>query len=293
MKTLLVIFSIALTNVLYSQDICMVSTDFQTSETMLIFWEWPAVTAGIDSVIVYRKMPQTGGAYEKIGGTSVSEISKFTDLTVITSEENHYKISYKYTNGTESAKSPWHKPLLLDFVVGLVSWSEYEIEGQTSTSFVVEYTCYMDQNGLGNFNLEATMTNNAVLEWFDQSYSIDTNSSYMVEVELPNCSITKANINTSRSNIKKQFPNIEVGIESIALNTLQISPNPVEDILTISSADNFQRIEILDNQGKVVYAANSNEIVNKINVSFLNSGIYIIRAHSSNGGIFTNKLVKL
>ena len=299
MKALLIFVSLVFTNGLFSQTICMVSADFQTGENMLVMWEWPAVTTGIDSVLVHRKTASTAGVYVKIGGTSVNQLSTFTDLTAITTDWNYYTISYKYTNGTESSQSPWHRPMLLDYGVdpitgssGYISWTEYEIEGQTSIAYIVGYTCSIDQNGLGNYTVASTLPNTST-GWWDQGFANNPNTSYMVEVELPNCNITKANINTSRSNIKKQMPNDELGIALNSASILTISPNPVQDILTIPNAIDFQLIEIINQSGKVVYSTNTAPDGNEIILDFLKPGLYFIRAHDSNDGVFANKLVKL
>ncbi|MFK7787547.1 MAG: T9SS type A sorting domain-containing protein, partial [Crocinitomicaceae bacterium] len=166
------------------------------------------------------------------------------------------------------------------------------IENQTSINYIVEYSCYIDQTGLGNFTLASTMPN-TILDWWDQSYAFNPNTKYVIEAELPNCNITKANINTSRSNIKTQIANNEVGIESKTINTLKISPNPVEELLMIEDVLDFELIEIIDNTGSVVYRANPSELNNTVNVSFLKSGMYLLQARSSKGSIYTNKLIKL
>lgn len=297
MKALLILLSLSTSSIVFGQEICLVTADYQTGENMLIVWEWPASTVGIDSMIVYRKTASAAG-FLKIGGTPVGQMSTYMDYTVNTSEWCSYKIAYKYSNGTLSTQSPWHRPILLDYGLqpttsnyGYISWTEYAIEGLTSTAFVVEYLCYMDQNGIGNFLTASQMPNTSV-GWFDQAYAFNPNTVYVVEAVLPNCNINKANINTSRSNIKKQISNAEVGIEALAMGILPVSPNPVEDRITIANAESLESVEIFDQSGKLVYSSVTNQITTEIDLSFLKTGMYIIRARDSKGASFSNKIVK-
>lgn len=298
MKRILLLAVIASSNFLFAQQICMVSADYQTGENILVMWEWPASTAGIDSVLVYRKS-EGENSFTKIGGTAVGQLSTFTDYTAITTIWNAYRISYKYTGGGESGQSAWHKPMVLDYGIvagttteGQLTWTEYQIEGVTSSTFVIGYTCFADQTGLGNFTEVGSWTG-TTLAWWDQAYAGNPSTQYMVEVELPNCNINKANINTSRSNIKKQTPNAEVGIETLELNTLGVSPNPVEDKLTIGNIDQISSLNILDCNGKIVFSSAGNSLSNAIDLSELKSGIYLVEAFNADGARFSNKIVKL
>lgn len=298
MKRILLIATIASANFIYGQEVCMVSADFQTGENMLVMWEWPASTAGIDSVFVYRKSSGES-VFTKIGGKAVGELSAFTDDNVNTTVWNAYRISYKYSTGTESSPSPWHKPMLLEYGYlssgspsdGSISWTEYQIEGVTSSSFILGYYCYADQTGLGNFSLMNAWTT-PTIDWFDQEFALNPNSQYMIEVDLPNCNITKANINTSRSNIKKQIPNAEVGLVTITAETLLVSPNPVEDKLTFANINQLESLNIVDCSGKIVFSSTANELTKEIDLSHLKSGVYFIEAFDSTGARFSNKVVK-
>ena len=300
MKQLLLIIGIASSNFLFGQDVCMVSADYQTGENMIVMWEWPASTAGIDSVFVYRKS-EGESAFTKIGGKAVGEISAFMDDNVNTTIWNAYRITYKYSTGTESNPSNWHKPMLLDYgydisgtgAPGYITWAEYQIENTPSNTFVQGYSCYSDQTGLGSFNLMNVWTiGSSLMEWYDQSFALNPDSRYMIEVQLPNCNVQKGNINTSRSNIKKQIPNIEAGIATLAAQTLNMSPNPVEDKLTIGNIDQLSSLNIVDCSGKTVYSSDKNQLSTSIDVSHLNAGVYFIEAFDMNGVRYANKLVK-
>jgi hypothetical protein len=57
---------------------------------------------------------------------------------------------------------------------------------------------------------------------------------------------------------------------------LQIYPNPVEDVLTITSSQPVKEIRISDYSGKEVYRYSGNESMVRLNVSGFPSGLYMI-----------------
>lgn len=300
MKQILLVIAMSTANFLFGQEVCLVSADYQTGENMIVMWEWPPSTVGIDSVLVYRKSFGES-SFTKIGGTAVGQISAFTDDNVNTTIWNAYRITYKYDNGSESSPSLWHKPSLLDYGFdgsgtannGYISWTEYTIESTVSSSFILGYSCYADPAGFGSFTLMNVWTGGgSVLEWYDQEFALNPNTQYMIEVEMPNCNVQKGNINTSRSNIKKQIPNNEVGIATLSNESLEISPNPVEDKLLIGNIDQLSSIHILDCSGKTVYSSGSNQLTNEIELSHLTAGVYFIEAFDAKGTRFSSKLVK-
>ncbi len=73
-------------------------------------------------------------------------------------------------------------------------------------------------------------------------------------------------------------------------NKLIIYPNPTNEILTISVSEKYDKIEIQSIEGKLIFKADFSE---KVNVSELPKGIYILRVTSSKTGTFeTTKFVK-
>lgn len=79
--------------------------------------------------------------------------------------------------------------------------------------------------------------------------------------------------------------------ESKAMAEYKMYPNPVEDVLNINDLNDVNKIEIFDITGKMVQSAivESNRI--SVNISALNSGVYIVSFYTKNG-IKTNKFVK-
>jgi len=79
--------------------------------------------------------------------------------------------------------------------------------------------------------------------------------------------------------------------EGLNPSELNIYPNPVTDQLSIESTNTIQDIKLYSIEGKVVYQNNPN--VNNISISLINlkSGIYLLRAQTSNQ-LFTKKIIK-
>jgi len=88
------------------------------------------------------------------------------------------------------------------------------------------------------------------------------------------------------------FPN--VGVPEHPAVQCQISPNPVNDILTISSEIPFTRIEVYDLQGRIV-ADMSNaggHPTATVNVSSIPAGVYVLRVTDTEGREYHQKIVK-
>jgi len=84
--------------------------------------------------------------------------------------------------------------------------------------------------------------------------------------------------------------------EHIEFNTkIKISPNPVVDFVTIeTNGINIREIVILNSLGQTLRTINIEESLTseKIDLSYLNSGIYFIRISSKNGKSTIKKIIK-
>lgn len=78
--------------------------------------------------------------------------------------------------------------------------------------------------------------------------------------------------------------------EVIASDKIGVYPNPVHDFVTIKSADAIESAEVYNTAGQMMFS--SNKIVNnKINLSGLSKGLYILKVKTSKG-LQTVKLLK-
>jgi hypothetical protein len=72
-------------------------------------------------------------------------------------------------------------------------------------------------------------------------------------------------------------------------NTISLYPNPVQEVLNISSSDSIAKIEVYDIQGRNV-ASNNN--ASNVNVVSLGKGVYIIKVVQENGSVITKQFIK-
>ncbi len=83
-----------------------------------------------------------------------------------------------------------------------------------------------------------------------------------------------------------QNPN---AIGSNKIDALSVYPNPVHDVLHISSANNLQQVEIFDITGRQVLTTNQTDI----DVSSFNKGYYLVKALLTNKKVITRKILVL
>ena len=74
-----------------------------------------------------------------------------------------------------------------------------------------------------------------------------------------------------------------LGIEEISLNTFNVSPNPVKDVVTINTTSGFDTVEVFNQLGQSVLKSSSSLMNNnRLDLSSLNPGIYLMRIKSNN-----------
>lgn len=85
-----------------------------------------------------------------------------------------------------------------------------------------------------------------------------------------------------------------VGINDVVwhANKINVSPNPATNELSFNLANEIKDIIITDISGKIAYKTNGDG-AGKVNISKLNTGLYIILLHAENGEVFYSKFNKL
>lgn len=305
-------FTVSLSSVSTAQTICMVTADFQTGEDYIVYWEPIAQSHGIDSVIIYRKQG-VQNSFSKIGSVEVSNGSQtfFVDENAMTYDTTKYAITYLYSDGEQSPRSPWHQAVVMNYVGGGdFVWTKYRIENQTDESYIGGYEVLKDNLGLGNF-LGLGGLLNSILNYTDLLYILTPNAKYVVEVELPTCNFeAKANIHTSRSNIKNQISNpatpTDTGSENEAENEAEndsnvsvtgisgtefsIVPNPASSMLTIHSDVLIDNIWISGMNGSLIDEFDtSDKTFYEFSTEHLENGIYFVNVEVNN--VVTTKRV--
>lgn len=82
-----------------------------------------------------------------------------------------------------------------------------------------------------------------------------------------------------------------LGIDKNELSSLKVYPNPSNDQITVSNSDRIDFVEISDLNGKIVYTANTGSLVEVIDISRLENGIYYLTIHSNNA-VGVQKIIK-
>lgn len=89
--------------------------------------------------------------------------------------------------------------------------------------------------------------------------------------------------------INPDLSNCDVlSIKENIITDIKIFPNPVENLISIKSKEKISKIEVFNLFGKIVHR-NTNK--NRINISDLTSGIYMLKIHSFNKVVY-KKIIK-
>ena len=95
-------------------------------------------------------------------------------------------------------------------------------------------------------------------------------------------------VNTNQGVYAIEYDEVLSVQDNISLYKLQISPNPVKDILNLS--DKIKEISVYDLSGKLV--KEEKEVTDNIDISALPKGNYIIKGITETGEKFANKVIK-
>jgi hypothetical protein len=275
--------NVGVTPVYGDLEVCYVSSDISTPSKNRIFFK----NSGIYNVQYYQILRESSvvGVYDLIGQANAID-SSFLD-----NSSDNSSLSYKYevrsvdSCGNFSTESPFHRTILLQANLGLgntvnLSWNPYEGTAYTT------YSVFRSVNG-GPFELLISLpTSNTTFNDGAADVSINTYK-YFVGIAINACDFTKTN-NQIRSN-QKIIGNALVS--EIQEDQINIYPNPVNDILTVSIPDIFEMnyIDLLDQTGKLVGRFNSEFI----QVTGLQSGTYLIKIVLSSGQIIQKMITRI
>ena len=90
------------------------------------------------------------------------------------------------------------------------------------------------------------------------------------------------------SNFTICVENPTLSTEDFSIDEIKIYPNPAQDIIIIDLDNELALVEIYSLQGQKILTSNKKEI----NVSNLNSGIYLVKIKDVNGSVASQKFVK-
>jgi hypothetical protein len=287
-----VFFNFTIGQTAVTQDLCVVTVDEVDATHNVIVWEKPADLSAINSFLIYREI--TTGNFQMIGSVLVDDLSIYEDFGAnpnVTSFS--YKIGVLDSCGNVSDMTNFHSTIhLLYFGNGIFTWTSYEIENASNP--VASYNFYRDDNGTDVFNLiQVIPGTNTTFQ--DPDYATYPNARYRVDVNWignNECTATKANINTSRSNKKGQVIGVD-GIAEELAKFVNLSPVPTNDILNVKVPATMvlHNLIVRDGLGKILSQQVITNETNTINVSHFASGVYFIQIPTEHGMV-TKKFVK-
>ena len=244
--------------------------------------------------------------------TSSSEIfsSKIANVESITAlKNNDLELNYK-TNNAKLGTFPMNfGNTTTDATAGTYVYGMYlgTFTGTIVTSFDAYGTLVMNDIGNGIFNDTASrlktvqnislnygvLTNVGTITQTTYSYfntTLNSSNSLILRnvttvVCVPLLGINQTVTQTERFNTM----NLSVNEPTLVLKQIQITPNPAEDELHITSKEKIESVRISDSNGRLII--NSNYTENFLNVSYLEKGIYFA-AIKTNEGLIVKKFIK-
>lgn len=87
--------------------------------------------------------------------------------------------------------------------------------------------------------------------------------------------------------------NCSSDISAPTITYLKISPNPVKNIVSVSSSEKINTCYIINTTGQIVYSKNNiSDNKTRINLSFLKAGFYFITVRDEKGNNTVSKIIK-
>jgi hypothetical protein len=168
---------------------------------------------------------------------------------------------------------------------------------------VFEYAIKRSADGMLNHNIEysvdggQTFTDNDLLQVvypitedydlvrinFTQIAAVNNNTDFQIRITFTGNAVQLNGLNQI-DNITLRGDGGGLSVENNEMKTLSLFPNPVQNVLNISSDQLLNSVEVLDMTGKVVLT----KTVNNLNTTYVNTGlllpsVYIIKAYSDKG----------
>ena len=187
---------------------------------------------------------------------------------VLTQNNNEYLSNYKFT--------PYGNDLLItyDEKINNVTNQKMKLFNTTSKTLTDIYSLLIDSN-----NSSSPTTN---IPGLFNAYSAVLNEAYYFTGEIENKGFELLSVNIGAIlNVNK----FDTDNELIRIN---IYPNPAKESFTIKSNLEFKKGDIYNILGKKVLSFTSK----KVNVSHLNSGIYILKIKDKYGNFYSKKWIK-
>jgi hypothetical protein len=214
---------------------------------------------------------------------------------------NYYTSSNDALNGANPIVNPMNYAVYQNpetIYVGidnLITGCRYVKSFQASIFYVYAPTGNSNQNFTQGQTLQNLIVNGesgATIRWF---------ANFLIGVSLPpnTLLVDGTTYYASQTNIygcqsPQKFPvtvHLTLANDSFLSQNLKISPNPVNDIFTVSFSENLKAVEIYNTLGQKIITKNVSDKETKIDLTSQNSGIYFVKVFSETGNT-TQKIIK-
>lgn len=262
-------------------SICLVTVDTASTHNIVI-WE-KQFTNLIDSFCIYRETATN--VYTKIASVPYDSLSEYHDYAANPNVTSYrYKLSTVDTCGVESELSLYHSTIhLQNLANGNFQWTFYQIEGQLNP--ILSFNFYRDANNNNNFfqigNIPGTNST-----YTDLTYNSFPDAKYVVDANWGiSCTPSRAAINTTRSNIKKDKSLIFIGIDEAEFkDALLVYPNPASGLLNINTkGGQLASVALVNALGQTVWFEKESKSAFQISTQSLPKGVYAVIAETNKG----------
>ena len=235
----------------------------------------------------------------RVGSTSVPATATITNLPI---------------GNAERTISFWHKKPAHSTAIGLFAYGTAP-SGSTFGLYLASNGNYVFQSSVIDFTFPISSTGggvwvhsvltfkNGIVKLYNNGTFVNANSTTMTIntvnstfrlggngaiIEFDDLKIF--NYALEQADISSLYTTNTLTSESFNTNNLNVSlyPNPVNDILNIDTKEEILSVEVFTLQGQKVLSSKEN----KINVSELPAGIYLVRIQDVNNNIATKKIIK-
>ena len=215
-------------------------------------------------------------------------------------------VTFAGINNTTSASSTVSHEYFLNLVGNVEQGETYEIRlsGNTEGDFENKFHVFIDWNQNGSFEENEHIEIEGFLE-----NSTGTDGVFLSQnIVVPEDAV----LGNTRMRVKKYYyfdetdydpdpcnnagyfgqledytinvsPSEDLGLSQVNKITAQVYPNPVVDFLSIKTAEEIKAVTINDVSGRLISTAKFNSKENKVDLSGLASGIYVIKIETDKG----------
>ena len=220
--------------------------------------------------LVYRQ--DAYGQYEIMDTVAIDAECSWTDEVSNTAVRPYrYAVATYDSCGNISDMSDSHRTIHLQISLGQgnsrnLSWTDYE---------GINFSTYRVYRGTSIEDMEMIME----MSRENHTYTdFDVQHDYFYQIEIVQ---GMKSVVISRSNIVSTNPGGISDIEGIDIAEIALFPNPVTDILNITSSETISEIEIVNVMGQVVKCIEVNADNAVCDVEDLKAGVYIVRIYGT------------